>query len=128
MDVSLVMVPIFGALYNTGRRKHQQHLINHNLSQIRIHYHQEAGGPFPSVSGLHGRKMRLEASCDSRQFCERKNEYLMYDCHGNACPRCQGDCSDKGWDLAIWPQLHVQKTSALDQYFFTNTTLNLKKF
>lgn len=47
MDVSLVMVPIFGELYNAGRWKHQQHLINHNLSQIRIHYHQEAGGPFP---------------------------------------------------------------------------------
>ncbi len=38
---------IFRELYNTGRRKHRQHLINHNLSQIRIHYHQEAGGPFP---------------------------------------------------------------------------------
>lgn len=31
-------------LYNTGGRKHRQHLINHNLSQIRVHYHQEAGG------------------------------------------------------------------------------------
>lgn len=41
------MVPIFRELYNAGRRKHQQHLINHNLSQIRIHYHQEVGGPFP---------------------------------------------------------------------------------
>lgn len=47
MDDSLVMVPSLRELYNAGRRKHQQHLINHNLSQIRIHYHQEVGGPFP---------------------------------------------------------------------------------
>lgn len=100
MDVSLVMAPIFRELYNAGRRKHRQHLINHNLSQIRIHYHQEVGGPFPSVSGLRRRKMRLEASCDSRQFWERKSECLMYDCHGNVCPRCQGGCSGRGWNLA----------------------------
>lgn len=78
MDVSLVMVPIFREPYDAGRRKHQQHLINHNLSRIRVHYHQEVVGrghspPFPSVSGgLHGWKMRRETSCDSRQFLRGK--------------------------------------------------------
>lgn len=30
--------PHFGERRDAGRQKHQQHLINHNLSQIRVHY------------------------------------------------------------------------------------------
>ena len=100
MDVSLVMGPIFRAPYDAGRLKHRQHLINHNLSQIRIHYHQQAGGPFLSAEKLCTSRTRVEASCSSRRFWERKRESRMYGCHGKCeCPRCQGDCSDRGWNL-----------------------------
>lgn len=112
-------------------RKHQQHLINHNLSRIRIHYHQEVGVFSPSVSGLHQRKMRLEASCDRRQFWGRKSERLMYDCHGNVGPRCQGDSSGR----LEFGKNHDHNTSPLKcalkqlyHYLFFLTHVDIKSY
>lgn len=108
MDVSLVMVPIFREPYDAGRRRHQQHLINHNLSRIRVHYHQEVvgrGHPPPPLFPLFRGAARLENETGDilRQqaiFVREGSGRLMHDCHGNVCPRCQGDGRGRGWNLA----------------------------